>query len=202
MTYGAKIYNDSGDVVIDDEGVNYLLTSSGTLTGSTYQYNNTLYEYSTSTFPQLTFPAFVSLAVGEFVALSSSGGLISSQSSMEVLSLKPAKDIADPTGYDVVFYDASGNKTWMASSSIVVLNLSANVPAFGSVTSDADYVAPLTALPFFAPTGDPSIFINILQGVERTSSTTYSWAGKSTGFAPPVSGVGPFSVSCLFAKSN
>ena len=203
MTYGAKIYNDSGDVVIDDEGINYLLTSSGTLTGSVYQYNNALYEYSTATYPQITFPAFVKLNVGEFVGVGgAAGGLISSQSSLEVLSLKPAKDIADPTGYDVVFYDASGNKTWIASSSIVVLNSSATISAFGSVSSDADYVAVLTALPYFQPTGNPQIFNSVLQGVERTSSTTYSWAGRGVGAAPPVSGIGPYPVACLFAKSN
>lgn len=200
MTYGARIYNSSGQVVIDDTEPTYLLTATFTANGTQSSFNNTLYDYNFSSFPLLTFPAFVNLNVGEFLG-AGGGGFLSTQSSLQFLSLKPANEIADPSGYDVVFYNAQGQKTWMASSSVVLLNSFGSIPVNGSFASDADYVALISRLPFFARTGAQGIRIAVSVGVERISPTTYNWAGRGLGLAPDLE-VGPFPVSCIFAKSN
>jgi hypothetical protein len=197
MSYGAKIYNSSGQVVLDDTEIAYLLSVSFTLSGSFI--GDGLYAYSFASMPEVVFPTFVNLNVGNFWGPGSTG-YVSTQSSVQFLNIKPAKDIADPSGYDVVFYNSLSQKTWIASSSVVVLNNFATLAVNGSFASDADYVALLSRLPYFIQVG-PTNGIQYSQGVFRTSASSYSWQARPIGAGPPQN-IGPFSVSCLFAKSN
>ena len=197
MTYGAKIYNESGDVVIDDTEVLYLLSQQFTVSGTSI--GNSLFDYPFSAMPETALPAFVSIPVGAFFGGGGSG-YASTESSLTFLSLKPAKDIPDPTGYDVVFYNSSSEKTWIASASVAVLNSYATIAVNGTFASDADYVSLLTRLPYFAVVA-PNVGATLTTGVVRTSSTLYSWEARQSGSGPPLN-VGPFPVSCMFAKST
>lgn len=199
MGYGGEIYNTSGDVVLDAELNTYLVSENFTASGVLL--SSGIYRYRFDDLPDLTFPAFVQLDVGEFVG-ALNFAFFSTQSSLNFFSLKAASDLPDPTGYDVVFYDSNGDKTWVASKSAVVLNSVETLSSFGTtVNTDADYVALLTRLPFFTPSSGGGFNIAVVTGVERISSTQYQYSGRSFGAGPPVL-VGPFPVSCMFAKSN
>lgn len=201
MSYGGKIYNAASEVVLDAELNTYLVSESFTASGVLHGSSTTLYRYNFDDLPNLTFPAFVRIEVGEFVG-AQNFAFFSTQSSLDFFSLKPASDIPDPTGYDVVFYDGDGNKTWVASKSVVVLN-SVETLSFSSptVNTDADYVAPLTRLPYFTPAPGGGFNIAVVTGVERISSTQYEYSSRSLGAGPPVL-IGPFPVTCMFAKST
>lgn len=201
MTYGAKIYNTSGQAVIDSDNVTYLLSQQFTLSGTLIQnsYVETdLFSYSFSNMPEDALPAFVNLQVGHFLG-GQTNGYISTQSSLTFLSLKPSSQISNPVGYDVVFYNAQGQKTWVASSAVAVMNNFATIPALGTFSSNADYVALLTRLPYFLVQG--LVGRSLSTGVLRQSSTSYAWAARTTGAAPAIQ-VGPYPVSVLLAKSG
>jgi hypothetical protein len=197
MSYGAKIYNSSGQIILDDEETTYLLSLSFTQSGVFI--GDGLYEYAFSSMPEVVFPTFVNLNVGNFFG-PGSNGYVSTQSSLTFFNIKPANEIPDPTGYDVVFYNSSGQKTWIASSSTVVLNSFSTLAVSGSFASDADHIALLSRLPYFIQVG-PTTGIVYSQGIFRTSSSLYSWEARPIGLGP-AQNVGPFQVSCLFAKSN
>jgi len=197
MAYGAKIFNSSGQVVIDDGDPAYLLSQQFTTSGTSI--GSGLFLHSFSAMPELPLPAFVNLPVGAFLGGASSG-FTSSLSSLTFLSLKPANDLPNPTGYDVVFYNAASQKTWVASESVSVLNAYATIPVNGSFSSDADYVSLLTRLPYFTLTGG-SVSASLTTGVVRSSASTYSWQARYSGNGPPIQ-VGPYPVSCMFAKSS
>lgn len=197
MSYGAKIYNTSGQVVIDDTEISYLLSQEFSLSGVSIGAG--LFSYSFSSMPETALPAFVNLSVGQFLGGGASG-YVSTQSSLTFLSLRPANQLPDPTGYDVVFYNDSSEKTWIASASVSVLNSFAVIPVNGSFTSDADYVSLLTRIPYFATDGS-GVNVSLSTGVFRSSASLYSWQARATGSGPPVN-VGPYPVSCMFAKST
>lgn len=199
MAYGAKIYNSAGGVVIDDSEPSYLLSNGFTMSGT--DIGNGRFQYPYSSMQDASRPTFVNLEVGDFLG-AGFAGYLSFKSSLTFLSLKPANQLPDPSGYDVVFYNPQGQKTWIASLSVAVLNSFFVIPFLQTITSDADHVALLSSLPFFAPTSQ-DLRANVVCGVQRTSPTTYQWAGASTGVSPVLpEGVGPFPVSALFAKSN
>lgn len=198
MAYGAKIYNSSGQVIIDDTEPSYHLVANFTMSGTSIGSGN--FQYLYADLQDDSRPAFVELAVGDFLG-SDFTRYVSTRSSLTFYSLKKASDLPNPSGYDVVFYNSSGQKTWIASASVAILNQFSVIPFNGSVTSDADHVALLSNLPYFAPAAPPNR-VNVVCGVRRVSSTSYEWSGVGTGLNPFLPDVGPFPVSCLFAKSN
>jgi len=199
MTYGARIYNSSGDVIIDDNEPAVVLSQEFTLTGTPTE--NNLFSYGFADMPELqTLALFANIPVGAFFG-GSSFGYVSTEPSLTFLNLRPVNELPDPTtGYDVVFYNTSGEKTWMASASVSVLNSFTTVSVNGSFPSDADYVSLLTRLPYFAVVGQGVGEIFSI-GIVRTSPSLYSWGRRSLGRGPAIN-VGPFPVSCMFAKSN
>lgn len=194
MTYGIEVKNENNEVIIDSNFPAYFLFQEVTVSGVASV--NNLFRYDFSTIP--AFPAFVQVDVGDFFG-ANPAGYWSFKSSLTFKAIKTADEMPDPTGYGAIAYNSSGIKTWFANGPAVVLKDFFTISVNGSYTTDADWVSILTRLPMSRPVG-LNQRLNVIQGVERTSTSEYIWTGRDAGFAPNFE-VGPWPLSCLFAKS-
>jgi hypothetical protein len=203
MSYGIQIFNQNNQVILDSETPAYMLSSEGTFYGtSPFVRNNiTYYTYDLSSLPS-GYLRFAKLYEGDSIYSGNqsnfAGLLVSNKPSLEIKIAGAANLFPDPTGYGLVSYNTSGQKTWFANAPVAVIEANAELPFFqGTFATTAEWVALTSALPWWSQIG-PSTWGGRITGVKRYQGY-YQWDALFDGLRPQVN-VGPFSVSAIFAK--
>jgi hypothetical protein len=198
MTVGIQIFNQNNESVIDGETPTYMLLSQGAFNGTVYGNGSLgLYTYDFSAYPYYT-PKFIKLNVGDRL-YNFGAGVITNKASLEVKIPAPANTLSDPTGYGLVVRNSSGQKVWFANAPVAVIeNFSVIQPTTGTYTTNSEWVALVSALPWFAPTGSGLTAFRST-GLQRFSSY-YQWHAVQLGTIGSSDPFTPKPVSAIFAK--
>jgi len=145
MTFGARIYNSSGEVLLDDEYPAMVLDASGTSTGSLYDSSSPwlssdgsatsaqyLHDYSAAEEIR-----FYQIPVGSWLAFSvSHGKYVSDQQN---LTFRNASVNYTASGYGLALRDASGSLVYSANESLVPLKDAYDLDNSGSLGGGFTY---------------------------------------------------------------
>lgn len=141
MTYGIRITNANGEIVIDDQYPVLTIGQEVTLTGTP----NTTGEAGLYNYPNfysgLTNIAFVQLGVGDFVLRGPSTTVVSNRPSLNVRKVLLASDKPVSSGFGLAVYNAQGDLCYDAGSDLVSVRDLLALPDFSQVNNTtADWV--------------------------------------------------------------
>lgn len=212
MPYGFQLYKANGESVFGESGRPFLMISGDqVMNGTTLTLSGVSHFWyplaTVSTTPR-NFPAFCQLSIGQYICGYSNGttfGYLSNKSSFTFKYFRPANELPNPTGYDVVSYGPTGQKLWIASESAVTLSGRyscpfATTPVAVNTARPANWVALTTHRVRIIPgaTNGGANGLAIAQGIIRDSSLGWKYHGVSIGVAPNQD-VPPVSMSFLGA---
>lgn len=207
MSFSLNVFKQNGQQIIGTGFPMAVVGGSVTVNGAFVFITSTtnFFHYPASSIPGFQFPVFARLNVGDYICASNYGGVqgyVSNRSSLEFRVVRPANEWPDPTGYDVIVRNDAGQKEWFASGAVVTLlgayRATAGFPgAVITVPGNAEWVAPLSNLPFIQITGANQGGARV-QGVARVAANQWQWRAQGTGAAPAIP-VGPFDVDFLLA---